>query len=113
MDESNEIRPCDSPYDTRVVGVVSGAGRFRPAITLNRMPESASSAPVALIGKVCCNVDASYAPIHVGDLLTSSATPGFAMKAVDKDAAFGAVIGKALESLAHGRSQIIILVCLQ
>ena len=55
--------------------------------------------PVALVGKVYCKVDASYSPIEVGDLLTTSLTPGHAMKANDHVKAFGAVIGKALRRL--------------
>ncbi len=110
MAEGGTIRPCDTPYDTRVAGVISGAGRFRAAITLDRMPGSPGRAAVALIGKVYCNVDASFSPIRVGDLLTTSPTPGHAMKASDRLAAFGAVLGKALEGLDHGQSQIPILV---
>src|SRR5208282_6491995 len=33
--------------------------------------------------KVCCKVDADYASIEVGDLLTTSSTAGHAMKAED------------------------------
>jgi hypothetical protein len=36
-----------------------------------------------LVSKVYCKVDAQYASIEVGDLLTSSPTPGCAMKAED------------------------------
>ncbi|HEY7253389.1 MAG TPA: hypothetical protein VIG37_23025 [Methylomirabilota bacterium] len=48
----------------------------------------------------------------MGDLLTTSATPGHAMKAVDGARAFGAVIGKALEPLAGGQALIRILVAM-
>ncbi|MFD0325591.1 hypothetical protein [Lysobacter gummosus] len=58
-------------------------------------------------------MDADYAAISAGDLLTSSPTPGHAMRAVDRDAAFGAVIGKALQPLADGRGLIPVLVALQ
>ena len=69
--------------------------------------------PVALMGKVYCKVDAGYSPIDVGDLLTTSPTPGHAMKADDHDKAFGAVIGKALRRLEAGQGLIPILVALQ
>jgi hypothetical protein len=58
-------------------------------------------------------VDASYAPIEVGDLLTTAPTPGYAMKASDPLKAFGAVIGKALCPLKAGRGLVPILIALQ
>jgi hypothetical protein len=113
LDDDGSVRPCDTAYDPRAVGVVSGAGPYRPAIVLDRREEDPDRAQIALIGKVCCNVDATFAPIRVGDLLTSSPTRGHAMKATDPLAAFGAVIGKATEPLSDGRGQIRILVTLQ
>ena len=65
------------------------------------------------MGKVYCKVDADYASIEVGDLLTTSSTPGHAMKADDPFKTFGAVIGKALRPLKAGRGLIPILVALQ
>jgi hypothetical protein len=58
-------------------------------------------------------VDANREPIEVGDLLTTSPTPGHAMKATDPVRAFGAVIGKALHPLKTGHALIPILVALQ
>ena len=69
---------------------------------------------VALAGRVYCNVDAAKAEIEPGDLLTTSATPGYAMKAVDYRRAQGAILGKAMEPLARGKKgQILVLVTLQ
>jgi hypothetical protein len=65
------------------------------------------------MGKVYCQVDASYAPVASGDLLTTSPTSGHAMKAVDRGRAFGAVLGKALRPLPGGRGLVPILVTLQ
>jgi hypothetical protein len=65
------------------------------------------------MGRVYCKVDASYCPIEVGDMLTTSATSGYAMRASDPARAFGAVMGKALASVNHGRDLIPILVTLQ
>src|SRR5262249_53947864 len=67
----------------------------RPARGIRRHPPKA--AQIALMGKVCCKVDATFAPVKVGDLLTTSSTTGHAMKATNPMLAFGAVIGKALE----------------
>ena len=72
------------------------------------------TARVALVGKVYCKVDAQHASIEVGDMLTTSATNGHAMKAEDPMKAFGAVIGKALQSMPQGQKGLIaILVALQ
>jgi len=68
---------------------------------------------VALLGKVYCKVDATAAPVAVGDLLTTSDTPGYAMKATDPQRAFGAVLGKALQPLPAGSGLIPVLVALQ
>ena len=65
--------------------------------------------PIALKGMVYCKVDAEQAPIEIGDLWTTSPTPGQAMNASVPVKAFGAVIGKALSSLAAGPGLIPIL----
>jgi hypothetical protein len=106
------LSPSKEPYDRKVVGVVSGAGEFKAAIVLDRKPD-ATRAAIALMGKVYCKVDADAAPIEVGDLITTSATAGHAMKASDTGRAFGSVIGKALRPLARGRGLIPILIGLQ
>lgn len=100
-------------YDKRVAGVVSGAADYKPGIVLDKQQSHTKRQPIALLGKVYCKVDASYAPIEVGDLLTTSDTPGHAMKTIDPLKAFGAVIGKALRPMDTGRGLIPILVALQ
>jgi hypothetical protein len=65
------------------------------------------------MGKVMCKADAGYGPIACGDLLTTSATPGHAMKATDASRFAGAVLGKALGSLEDGRGFVPVLVALQ
>ena len=71
------------------------------------------SHPVALTGRVYCLADASNGPIEPGDLLTTSATPGHAMKVTDYSRAQGAVIGKSMESLQSGTGLVLVLVSLQ
>src|SRR5262249_19037417 len=101
-------------YDKRVAGVISGAGGYKPGLILdNKQSADDHRVPVALMGKVYCKVDAQYGSIEVGDLLTTSATPGHAMKVQDPMQAFGAVIGKALRSLAKGKALVPILAALQ
>lgn len=100
-------------YDKRVAGVISGAGDYQPGLILDKRPTGNPRKPVALMGKVFCKVDAKYGPIEIGDLLTTSDTPGHAMKASDSGKAFGSVLGKALQPWTKGEGLIPILVTLQ
>jgi hypothetical protein len=100
-------------YDKRVAGVISGAGDYKPGIVLDKRQTQGNRQPIALMGKVYCKVDAQYGAIEVGDLLTTSPTPGHAMKTDDPFKAFGAVIGKALRPLTEGQGLIPILIALQ
>jgi hypothetical protein len=113
IEQDGTLRPSHHPYDKRVAGVVSGAGICRPAIVLDKQAQTGNRRPIALVGKVYCKVDADCSPVEVGDLLTTSPTPGHAMKATDTLKAFGCVIGKALRPLATGRGFIPILIALQ
>jgi hypothetical protein len=108
----DRVRVSDQPYDRRVAGIVSGAGTYRAALVLDSQAGS-DRRPLALTGKVWCKVDADYGPIGLGDLLTTSSTPGHAMHAADPGRASGAVIGKSLAELRSGRGLIPVLVSLQ
>jgi hypothetical protein len=109
--EQGGLRACEAEYDKRVAGVVSGAGSTKPAILLGQ-GAAEKGVPLALTGKVHCKADAATAPIEVGDLLTTSATRGHAMKATNGGRTFGSVLGKALASLGEGRGLIPVLVAL-
>jgi hypothetical protein len=111
--ENTLLEPCSQDYDTRAVGVISGAGSLRPAITLGRSEAETPTVSIAMVGTTFCQVDADRAAIEAGDLLTSSSTLGHAMKALDPFRSFGAVIGKALAPLSHGHGLIPIVVALQ
>jgi hypothetical protein len=113
IDQYGALQLSQQAYDKKVVGVVSGAGDYKPGLILDKKEPSENRMPVALIGKVYCKVDAQYASIEVGDLLTTSPTPGHAMKADNPFKAFGAVIGKALRPLETGQGLIPILIALQ
>lgn len=113
IDSEGALRPSDQAYDKRVAGVISGAGNYKPGIVLDKQESSPNRMPIALMGKVYCKVDASYGAIEVGDLRTTSPTPGQAMKATDPLKAFGSVIGKALRPLQEGQGLIPILIALQ
>jgi hypothetical protein len=111
--DNGMLHAAVTPYDKKVAGVVSGAGQYRPALILDRRAAKQERTPIALIGKVFCKVDANYSSVEVGDLLTTSETPGYAMKATEPTRAFGAVLGKVLRPLTTGRGLIPILVTLQ
>jgi hypothetical protein len=112
LDGVDQVRVSDSPYDRRVVGVVAGAGDYHPAVLLSYSEEVAGHRPLALVGKVFCKVDASFAPISVGDLLTTSPTSGHAMRATDSRKAFGAVLGKAMAAIDRGTGLLPIVIML-
>jgi hypothetical protein len=113
LDDEGLLRPSRVAYDKRVAGVISGAGKHRPAVTLGVAPSTHKRVPIALMGKVYCWADAGRAPIEVGDLLTTSPTEGHAMAVSEPARAIGTIIGKALQPLASGRGLIPILVALQ
>ena len=113
MDLDGAVRESTEAYDKRVAGVVSGAGYHRHAIVLDHQASCAGRAPIGLVGKIYCKVDAAHSPIELGDLLTTSPTPGHAMKAGDPFRGFGAVLGKALRPWRSGRGLIPILIALQ
>lgn len=113
MHDENFLTACHQAYDKKVAGVISGGGDFKPGLVLDKKVSSEKRAPVALMGKVFCLVDAKWGSIKVGDLLTTSTTPGHAMKAKSSSKAFGAVLGKSLRNFSKGRGLIPILVGLQ
>jgi hypothetical protein len=113
IEDETRLQLADCPYDRRVAGIVSGAAGIRPGIILGRGREGVG-VPVALFGRVNCRVDASYEPVVAGDLLTTSETPGHAMRAEPGDhRTLGAVIGKALCALDSGRGLVPVLAALQ
>jgi hypothetical protein len=118
LDGEGALTPCTQVYDSRVAGVVSGAGDRVPALILDRREEQGEDGgdtwrrEIAVTGKVWCQLDARHHPVQVGDLLTTSSTPGYAMAATDREAAFGAVLGKALTPLPSGTGLVLVLVSL-
>ncbi len=109
------LRVSTRAYDSTVAGVVSGAGGVNVGMLMGQAGTAADGAhPVALTGRVWVQCDATGAAITPGDLLTTSATPGHAMRAGDRDRAQGATIGKAMTPLAAGeRGLVLVLVNLQ
>jgi hypothetical protein len=80
---------------------------------LPNLSESDDVLPVALSGRVWVFADATSRPIRPGDLLTTSNTPGYAMRVNDHRRANGAIIGKAMTELRSGKGMVLVLVSLQ
>jgi hypothetical protein len=109
-----KLQPSTQAYDRRVAGVISGAGGVKPGMMMSQPGTLADGQfPVALSGRVYCWVDATQGAIEPGDLLTTSNTPGHAMKATDAAKAQGAIIGKAMTGLKEGKGLALVLVTLQ
>ncbi|HEX8685946.1 MAG TPA: hypothetical protein VF654_05570 [Pyrinomonadaceae bacterium] len=110
---NNHVTASMTAYDTRVAGVVSA----QPGLTLGVAGEG--KALVATTGRVKVRVDATRAPIRIGDLIVTSDVQGVGMKS--EPASFGGIsmhrpgtiIGKALEPLAGGAGEILVLLSLQ
>jgi hypothetical protein len=112
-DHSNHVIPSTFAYDTRVAGVISD----QPGLLLGE--EAEGKVKVATTGRVRVKVDATRAPIRVGDLLVTSNKEGIAMRSEPIDLVGtrihrpGTIIGKALESLTSGVGEILVLLSLQ
>jgi len=110
-DNPGKLALSNKPYDTKVAGIVAGANGVGSGV---RLGAGEFDYDVALAGRVYCKVDATEAGVEPGDLLTTCATPGYAMKAADYARAQGAILGKAMENLQKGqKGQILVLVTLQ
>jgi hypothetical protein len=111
--ESNQVTASNKPYDTSVAGVVSAM----PGIILGEAGRG--KVKVATTGRVRVKADATKKPIHVGDLLVTSAEPGMAMVSEPVKLAGvkihrpGTLLGKALEPLSSGQGEILVLLTLQ
>ncbi|MFA5945920.1 MAG: hypothetical protein WC802_03365 [Patescibacteria group bacterium] len=106
-----KAKKSQSAYDSQLLGVVSTS----PGLILNgpdNVADENMSKPnerlLALAGRVPVKVSDQNGPVKQGDYLTSSSTPGVAMKATHA----GAVIGQALENwdTTSGKTQVLISV---
>jgi hypothetical protein len=107
IDESahNRVKASYQSYDTRVAGAVSP----QPGLILGEAGEW--RVLVAQSGRVRVKVDATYGAIKPGDLLVTAPRTGYAMKSSSPTP--GTVVGKALEPLADGTGDILVLLTLQ
>ena len=111
--KSNHVISSEQAYDTRVAGVISE----QPGISLGERGDG--KVLVATTGRVRVKVDASQGIIQIGDLLVTSDKAGLAMKSQPLSLSGvqihrpGTLIGKALEPLAKGQGEILVLLSLQ
>lgn len=111
--KSNQVIAATQSYDSRVAGVIS----LQPGIALGEQAEG--RVLVATTGRVKVKVDATNGPIQIGDLLVTSDREGFAMKSMPVEVGGvrihrpGTLIGKALEPLAKGTGEILVLLSMQ
>jgi hypothetical protein len=115
IDEENpgHLKQATRAYDTRVAGIISGANGVKAGIALHQEGVIEGGRNVALTGRVYVKADASFGAIKPGDLLTTSDTPGHAMKGTDSTKAQGAILGKAMTALDEGTGLVLVLVSLQ
>jgi hypothetical protein len=110
---SNHVLASNRSYDTRVAGVISA----QPGLSLGEAGEG--KVLVATTGRVKVKVDATRAPIQIGDLIVTSEVSGVAMRSQPVSVGGfemhrpGTLIGKALESLEKGTGEILVLLSLQ
>jgi len=114
---TGSLRVSDAAYDHAVAGIISGANGVNVGLTLRQEGSAVADGdlPVANVGGVWCYVDADArggGAIKPGDLLTTSSTPGHAMRA-DPAKGNGAILGKAMSRLDSGKGMVLVLVCLQ
>ncbi|MBI3949145.1 MAG: hypothetical protein HY314_01615 [Acidobacteria bacterium] len=111
-EKPGRLRISARAYDSGVAGMIAGADGLQSGVVLGPQSDDAHK-PVALSGRVYTWADAAYGKIKPGDLLTTSPTPGHAMRVSDLARAQGSIIGKAMEDLDQGKGRILVLVNLQ
>lgn len=109
----SDVTKSFEPYSTSAVGIYSTKPGYVGRRQTTDQKASQTEVPMAMIGIVPTKVSAENGPIHRGDLMVTSFTPGYAMRGTDRSRMLGAVIGKALGSLDSGTGVIEVVVTLQ
>jgi len=134
-DES--VIKSQKPYQTSVLGVVSTDPHMVMGMDLVINEETGESIPgvsatrLALTGRVPVKITEENGPIEPGDLLTTSSTPGYAMKwtlldvndakdfqelksiLAENERRRNATIGKAVSSSSSGEGTVMVLISVQ
>ncbi|HKY21581.1 MAG TPA: hypothetical protein VJM31_10205 [Vicinamibacterales bacterium] len=107
------VERSTAAYSSAVAGVVSP----QPGVMLGE--PGANKVLVAQSGRLKVKADATHGAIEAGDLLVTSPTAGYAMRSQPLSVNGmdfhrpGTILGKALEPLARGRGEILVLLTLQ
>lgn len=109
LESDRRVDLSEEAYSTLVAGVYSENPGFIGSS--HSMDEPDDEIPMAVVGIVPVKVSTENGPIHRGDLLVTSSTPGHAMRADDPKP--GTILGKALGELESGTGVIEVLVTLQ
>ena len=101
VDNKGVLMKADKPYDSKLIGIIS----TNPGVLMGSVDgeNKADKRMLALAGRVPVKIDPDSPPIEVGDFLTSSSKPGYAMKATKA----GYTVAKALESWAPGGPELV------
>jgi len=99
-DDESVQRSTSKTYDDKIAGVVSTQPGF---LAGENLP---GHVPIALAGRVPTYVSGENGEIKVGDPLTTSAKPGYAMKAT----AAGPIVGYAMESFSGNTGAITVFI---
>ena len=99
-DEESVMRSTGIEYDDKIAGIVSTQPGFLAGQNID------GHIPVALAGRVPTYVSSENGDIEIGDPLTTSSTPGYAMKALSA----GPIVGYAMESFSEGTGSITVFV---
>jgi hypothetical protein len=121
MDETSpeKLKKSCKKEDSTVVGIVC----TNPGMILNKIQDDDWMKPipdtnkmVALVGRVPCKVCDENGPIHIGDMLTTSSTPGYAMRAspiiISGKEIYqtATIIGKSMGILESGQGMITVFI---
>jgi len=112
--EDGSLEITQAKRDKKVVGIVSGANGISTGLMMGQKGSIADGDyPVALTGRTYVYANTENGAIEAGDFLTSSSTPGYAMKVKKHRKSKGAIVGKAMTSLDEGSGFVLVLVNLQ
>lgn len=111
--EMGKLTLTTQSYDPRVAGIVSGANGLATGMFMGQQNSIADGAhPIALTGRAFVYATKENGDINPGDLLTSSSTPGYAMRVKKRKKAAGAIIGKAMSGMDEN-GFVLVLINLQ
>ena len=100
-----KVKKSYKPYDKKAIGVIS----TEPAAVFGG---GKGDVELAISGRVPVKATNENGAIEPGDLLTTSSTPGHAMKCTSIGKCFGNIIGKALTRLEGEKGTVIMIVML-